>query len=82
MINQYKDIISNTVQLIADNIEMKFEASVAPLNGKCEKITVVMVDRGTQNYIRDEYTGEEAELVFSMLAKPAMKLGYIVHKEG
>lgn len=82
MIRQSNDVISNTVDLIADNLDISFKAKIAPLSGKCEEISVKIQDRETNKMNYNVYTGKEAELVFDMLAKPAMKLGYIVHREG
>ena len=74
MIKRADDPISNTVLFVVSNIDISFRANVAVFSGKCEKIDVKMHDKETGKYVITNYTGDEADLVFKMLAKPAMKL--------
>lgn len=74
MIRQMNNPVSNTIEMLADNIDISFRTEVS-MDGVCERIVVTMQDRNTKKIACDEYTGEEANLVFRMLAKPAMRLG-------
>ena len=81
MLRRSNDPVTNAILLNAANIDISFKAHMTVLDGKCIRIAVKMHDKDTNKDVLVEYHNEEAELMFNMLAKPAMRLGYIVHRE-
>lgn len=74
MLRQHKNPVTNLIEMSAEHIDIGFKAEMAILGG-CERLVVRMEDKETGKIVVNEYTGNEADLVFHMLAKPAMRLG-------